>query len=193
VLRRSSPEKWIVALLVVARNDGLWRFGCLAVAALVINLLAFPLYAQEEAATQFLQQEKDVPAPVTEAVRRKVALVNAIQSALPAERRVVSVIERFVARLPEDQRGLAKQQLLSLIPPLAIQQIEFDAYMEIYSVRELEAMLAFYSSEEGQSVLAKTGRYEAIVGPRIAGLMERSLERAAQAASAAEDETEAVE
>jgi hypothetical protein len=112
--------------------------------------------------------------PDTPANRR--AAAQRYLKAVPAEELVAGTIEQVAAQLPEERRESFKAALRKVINVGQIENITLEAVAKHFTVNEIHALTAFYSSPEGRSISRKFGAYLADVMPAIQKELEEALE-----------------
>ncbi|MCB1531562.1 MAG: DUF2059 domain-containing protein [Alphaproteobacteria bacterium] len=121
------------------------------------------------AAPSFAQDESG------EVLARKVDLARQIQALRPAKDQIDSAIERYTAHLPANQREVYQTSLKNVFNYDALEKASIDAYAQVYTEAELQAMLAYYSTPEAQSAVSKTDAYAALVYPEIIRMLDRAM------------------
>jgi hypothetical protein len=128
---------------------------------ILITLLAVPW--------AFGQQVADTPA------NRLAAAKRYLQAVPPAEM-VAETVDRVAAQLPEERREEFKKALSKVVSSERIEALTLQAVTKHFTVKEINALAAFYGSPEGRSITKKFGDYMADVMPAIqeelAGAME---------------------
>jgi hypothetical protein len=128
---------------------------------ILITLLAVPW--------AFGQQVADTPA------NRLAAAKRYLQAVPPAEM-VADTVDRVAAQLPEERREEFKKALSKVVSSERIEALTLQAVTKHFTVKEINALAAFYGSPEGRSITKKFGDYMADVMPAIqeelAGAME---------------------
>jgi hypothetical protein len=117
----------------------------------------------------FGQQVADTPA------NRLAAAKRYLQAVPPAEM-VADTVDRVAAQLPEERREEFKKALTKVVSSERIEALTLQAVTKHFTVKEINALAAFYGSPEGRSITKKFGDYMADVMPAIqeelAGAME---------------------
>jgi hypothetical protein len=98
---------------------------------------------------------------------------------------VLPLIETTVAALaqkvPVRHRSEWVGQMRALIDKRTIAAAVRDALVQTYTTDEIEAMVDFYSSRHGASILAKAPSYMALIEPALMEALRRSSERVLEA------------
>ncbi len=118
--------------------------------------LAYPAAAQ----TKPVASVADSPA-------NRLAAAKRYLKAVPPMEMVQESVDQLSARLPEDRREEFKQALAKVLQSERIEKITLDAITKHFTVREINALAAFYGSPEGRSITKKFSTYMADVMPSI--------------------------
>ena len=98
---------------------------------------------------------------------------------------VVPMIEATVAGLsqqvPERVRSEWVGQMRVLVDKRAIAAAVRDAMVQTYTTDEIQALVDFYSSRHGASIVAKGPAYNALIQPALLAAVRRSAERVLEA------------
>jgi hypothetical protein len=99
---------------------------------------------------------------------------------VPMQSMIQDAARELAVRLPEDRRGVFLTLLTEEVRVSVLEQASLDAMVKHFTVAEIEAMVAFYGSEEGQRILQKQGKYMAEIAPIMQQEMLRALAAAQQ-------------
>ena len=128
---------------------------------ILITLLAVPW--------AFGQQVADTPA-------NRLAAAQRYLKAVPPSEMVADTLDRVASQVPEDRREEFKKALTKVVSSERIEALTLQAVTKHFTVKEINALAAFYGSPEGRSITKKFGDYMADVMPAIqeelAGAME---------------------
>ena len=108
----------------------------------------------------FAQDVPDTPA-------NRVAAAKRYLKAVPPASMVADSVDRVVSQVPPDRRDQFKQALSKVISSDRIEKITLNAVTKHFTVKEIDALTAFYASPEGRSITKKFGAYIADVMPAI--------------------------
>jgi uncharacterized protein len=111
-------------------------------------------------ASIFAQVVLDTPA-------NRLAAAKRYLQAVPPASMVADSVDRVVSQVPPDRRDKFKQALSKVISSDRIEKITLDAVIKHFTVKEINALAAFYASPEGRSITKKFGAYIADVMPAI--------------------------
>jgi Uncharacterized protein conserved in bacteria (DUF2059). len=128
---------------------------------ILITLLAVPW--------AFGQQVADTPA------NRLAAAKRYLQAVPPAEM-VADTVDRVAAQLPEERREEFKKALSKVVSSERIEALTLQAVTKHFTVKEINALAAFYGSPEGRSITKKFGDYMADVMPAIQEELSGAME-----------------
>jgi hypothetical protein len=128
---------------------------------ILITLLAVPW--------AFGQQVADTPA------NRLAAAKRYLQAVPPAEM-VADTVDRVAAQLPEERREEFKKALSKVVSSERIEALTLQAVTKHFTVKEINALAAFYGSPEGRSITKKFGDYMADVMPAIQQELAAAME-----------------
>ncbi len=109
---------------------------------------------------------------------RRLELAGQLQGVRPVKVQIDRAIDRYVERQSEATRAVDRMALQKTLNYKAIEKISVDAYAQVFTDAELEAMIAYYSTPESHAAEAKILDYRALVGPEIIRLMDQALIRA---------------
>jgi hypothetical protein len=119
---------------------------------ILITLLAVPW--------AFGQQVADTPA-------NRLAAAKRYLKAVPPAEMVGDTLDRVAAQVPEDRREEFKKTLSKVVSSERIEALTLQAVTKHFTVKEINALAAFYGSPEGRSITKKFGEYMADVMPAI--------------------------
>lgn len=121
-------------------------------------LLAFPVAAQEAG----------------DAAKR-LELAGKMHDIWPIRTRMESAIDSVSESFPEEKRAQIKAAMRKSIKYDELEEESTKAMADIFTVDELNAMIAFYGSEAGRSVSAKTGDYEKAITPVLTKMLDKAM------------------
>lgn len=132
----------------------------LASTCIIINLLPMNAVAQDKSTNQ----------------KRQVA--TQLQSVWGVRDQVKELIETIVSRLPADQKQGFRDYMSKIVDLDALDQVSVDAAVDVFSEEELNAMLAYYSSEHGKSAEGKRKLYNDKIMPQVQALIRAGMVQA---------------
>jgi uncharacterized protein len=97
----------------------------------------------------------------------RLAAAQRYLKAVPPADMVGSTIDQVAQQVPEERREDFKRALAKVVSSERIEKITLDAVVKHFTVREIDALTAFYGSPEGKSITKKFGAYIADVMPAL--------------------------
>jgi len=108
-------------------------------------------------------------------LERRYELSEQMHEIWPVRPKVENALNVVARQAPEDERLAFKAAMRKAIQFDKLEEESIEAMADIFTVEELEAMVAFYGSPEGRSVSEKTDDYQAAIRPVIARMMDGAL------------------
>jgi hypothetical protein len=108
----------------------------------------------------FAQIVPDTPA-------NRLAAAKRYLKAVPPMEMVSATVDQLASRIPEERRGDFRQALTKIISSEHIEKITLDAITKHFTVKEINALTAFYGSPEGRSITKKFNAYLTDIMPAI--------------------------
>ena len=96
--------------------------------------------------------------------------------AVPPMELVADTVDRVASQVPEDRREEFNQALAKVVKSERIEKLTRDALVKHFTVREINALTAFYGSPEGRSITKKFGAYLADVMPAMQEELSSAIE-----------------
>ena len=147
--------------------------------------LVSPLYAQETQNAEDVVSAPDAKKQAAalaleeklseEELARKVKLVEEMHRINPVKGQVDSAVMRVAKSLPEAQRKVFLSAMNSTLNYRAIERISVDAMTETYTLKELEAMVEYYSKPEARSASEKITQWAGKVQPEIVRMIDKAM------------------
>jgi hypothetical protein len=135
-------------------------------------LLAVPCHAQEEgkpvSADEELAGGQSIPAANLE-------LAKQMHEIWPIRTRIESAINAVAENFPPEKKVQAKAAIRKSIQFDQVEEESIKAMASTFTEEELKAMIAFYGSETGRSISAKTTDYELAMRPVIVKMMDKAM------------------
>ncbi|MFB3776802.1 MAG: DUF2059 domain-containing protein [Bryobacteraceae bacterium] len=116
------------------------------------------------------QAGSDSPAARLAAARRYLKTV-------PPMEMVGGSLDQLAGQLPEERREEFRKTLAEVITSEKIEKITLEAIVKHFTVKEINALAAFYGSPEGRSVSRKFTAYMADVMPAIQQELAEAVDR----------------
>ena len=132
-------------------------------ALLFVTIMSFsaPAFAQED---DFAQ---------------RLALAEKMLEIRPAGEQLRSALDQYIqsylVRYPETEKQIFRASILKAVNEKALEKTAVDAYAEIFTLKELEAMLEFYAKPEARAIREKQGELNARVKPEIIRMLDQAL------------------
>lgn len=93
------------------------------------------------------------------------------------ETAINAYLERAMAGASENDKEVVRSALLKIMNPKALEKITVDSYAEIFTLKELEAMVAYYNQPEARSASDKQEQLNAQIAPEIVRMLDQALVR----------------
>lgn len=106
----------------------------------------------------------------------RTAMANRYLEVMPTKIMLRGIARREVHRFPEKERKAFMKIMESQDIEKETNRFMLDGLVKNFTVGELNAMVTFYASPEGQSALKKFGPFMAAVMPQIQMKVEKDLE-----------------
>ena len=141
-----------------------------------------PAMAQENADAVLAEQgvaEEALKEPVKalqeDDYEERLNLSRKMHEIWPVRPKVETALDIFAEQIEPQERAAFKAAMRKAIKFKALEEASVDAMADIFSIKELEAMIAFYGSKEGRSVSHKTGDYEKALEPVLVEMIDKAL------------------
>ena len=141
---------------------------------------------QSEAATEQPKELTVVEKGIAEAkaelkdkavLANKIALAREMHKIRPTRVQIDSAIQRASLTLPAGDRRAFVNAMKGVLNYNAIERISIDAMIETYTLKELDAMVEYYSKPEAKSASAKVISWARIVQPEIVNMIDKAMMR----------------
>ncbi|RPI16503.1 MAG: DUF2059 domain-containing protein [Acidobacteriales bacterium] len=96
--------------------------------------------------------------------------------AVPPSELVADTLDRVASQVPDDRREEFKKALAKVVKSERIEKLTREALIKHFTVREINALTAFYGSPEGRSITKKFGAYLADVMPAMQQELSNAIE-----------------
>lgn len=110
-----------------------------------------------------------------EQLAHKLELAKKMHQIRPTSQQIDSAIQQVARRLPEQQRQQFVTIMTESLNYNAIERISIDAMVDVFTLKELEAMVEYYSKPEAVSASDKMSDWAKVVQPEIASLIDKAL------------------
>ncbi|MGH1399089.1 MAG: hypothetical protein ACRBCT_07740 [Alphaproteobacteria bacterium] len=108
---------------------------------------------------------------------RALELAQKMHEFRPVAGQVEGAVEQFAQRQPEAQRAAFKTAMLSVLNVEALEKKSVQAYVDTFTLPELEAMVEYYAKPEARSASDKFNDYAAIIYPEIIKMLDSAAMR----------------
>lgn len=108
---------------------------------------------------------------------KKVKLAKEMHQIRPTRNQIDRAVRQAASNLPEYERAKYIAAMTSMLNYNAIERISIDAMVETHSLKEIEAMVEYFSKPEAQSASKKIGPWARKVQPEIVRMIDRAMMR----------------
>jgi len=123
----------------------------------------------------FAAQKGAAPAPVADTPANRLSAAKRYLKVVPPEEIVSGTIDQVAAQLPPDRREEFKRALQKVLNTKKIEELTVNMVTRHFTVKEINALTAFYGSPEGRSISKKFGAYMADIMPALQEELEGAL------------------
>lgn len=128
-----------------------------------VLLIGFPTY------TQAAEPENDVA--------QRIELAEKILEVRPVKPQIDGAIDQYLSGVPEINRNDLGRTIRAMISYKALEKIALDAYVEVYTTKELEAMYDYYKKPESLTAANKAGQFGQMIMPEIIRMLDKAMMR----------------
>ena len=167
-------ERWVLAPILKVMRDrhhppGSRKIFLIPIlfAALVFALPAKAQEADDSAPPPAVQDD-------TGTMEERLALSRQMHEIWPIRPRVEEALDQVGANLDLAKAPKIRAALRRAIKYDQLEEESVQAMADIFTAPELEAMIAFYGSPEGQAIAAKTSEYEAALRPALTEMLDKA-------------------
>lgn len=135
---------------------------------------------KKEAETANKEETVAIPRPVQDpsTLEKRVELAQKMHNIRPTSEQVQSAIVRASESVPLEERESFIAAMSTVLNYKAIERISVDAMAEVYTVPELEAMVAYYSRPEAKTASKeKSKRWTAVINQEIGSVIDKAMMR----------------
>ncbi len=93
------------------------------------------------------------------------------------DRAIDVYVQNYLLAASEEDKEIFRTAMRRLMNPAALEKVAVDAYAETFTLKELEAMVEYYSKPEAQSASDKQRLLNSKIAPEIGRMMDRALIR----------------
>lgn len=112
-----------------------------------------------------------------EILAKKIALAKKMHTIRSTREQVDSAVRRASFSLAANERDGFINAMRSMLNYNAIERISIDAMIEIYTLKELEVMVDYYSKPEAKSASDKVLSWAQIIQPEIVHMIDKAMMR----------------
>lgn len=157
----------------------------------VVVFLSSPALAQEEGmktalvlplATEEQQSDGEVEAADNKdinaqdaAYEARLKLARDMHKIWPVRPKIERALDRIAKQIEPQNRMRFKSAMRKAINFNTVEQTSIESMADIFTAKELEAMIAFYGSKEGRSVSFKTDDYERALQPVLVKMLDKAI------------------
>lgn len=127
--------------------------------ALAIGLFSLPVLAQNDGNLE-----------------KKLLLAKQYSSTVPLAEEVEKSIDELSVQVPVDKRELLKSTMKRNIKIDQLQSVSEMALADVFTLKELEALVAFYSTDEGRAIKKKMPEYQSRLEPVLLQMIRDGVE-----------------
>lgn len=146
--------------------------------ALLATTLSVPAYAENGAAVE------GTPVPATGSVslpeeapvtKTQLELAEQMHEIWPIRTRIESAYDAVAKGFPQERQAEVKAMLRKSTDFDELEESSIKAMATTFTEEELKAMIAFYGSDIGRSISAKTDDYENAIRPTIDKMISKAM------------------
>ncbi len=108
-----------------------------------------------------------LPQAAADTPANRLAAAKRYLKAVPPMEMAGASLDELAGRIPEERREEFRKTMTEVLRSERIEKITLDAIVKHFTVREINALTAFYGSPEGRSITKKFSVYMADVMPAI--------------------------
>ena len=144
---------------------------------LILVLLCQPMvvYAQDPQDSPASDIKAESSGAPEKDFEERLELSRQMHKIWPVRPKVENALNAISQQIDPQNRLAFKAAMRKAIGFGALEEASIDAMADIFSVKELEAMIAFYGSKEGRSVSFKTDDYEQALRPVLTKMIDKAL------------------
>jgi hypothetical protein len=106
---------------------------------------------------------------------KRLELATKMHEIWPMRTRMETVIDNVASNFDADKQNEIKASLRKAMDYKQLEEESTKAMATIFTEEELQAMIAFYGSEAGRAVSAKTADYELALRPIMMKMMDKAM------------------
>ncbi len=129
---------------------------------IALLLITSPVMAQDSADKK----------PADSTLEKRIELAKKMHEINPVRDQVDRALEQVAETRPPSERDEFVKKMVEALNYKAIEKASIDAMVETYTAEELQAMVNYYGSPEGQSIKKKYPDWAAKVMPEITRMLD---------------------
>ena len=118
-----------------------------------------------------------LPQSALDTPANRLAAAKRYLKAVPPMELVGESLNQLAGQIPEERREEVKKTLTEVITSERIEKITLEAITKHFTVKEINALAAFYGSPEGRSISKKFTAYMADVMPAIQQELAKAVDK----------------
>lgn len=121
-------------------------------------------------------QSRGPARPLPDTKENRTAAAKRYLKAVPPDEMLAHTIDLVAAQLPPERQEEFKAALRKVLKSERLEELTLNAVVKHFTVQEINALSAFYSSREGRSITRKFGAYMSDVMPALQDELEQAME-----------------
>lgn len=109
------------------------------------------------------------------ALSARVELARELHEIRPLDDHITAAIRDISQRYPEAQRGVFVERMERAFDSERLTALSVDVMAETFTDAELQAMISYFGSPEGQSISEKMPVYQALLEPQLVRLIDQAM------------------
>ena len=156
-------------------------FSLLVAVLTLFTVISYPsfLHAQTTETQESVEEEvlsDDATAESSENLQEiKRSLAQRMHDLRPTRDQVREAVKTISVNLPENEREVFLNHVLESVDFNQLEQQSVNAMIEVFTMEELERMVAYFSTPEAKSISEKMPLYNGIVQPKIIQMLDNAL------------------
>jgi hypothetical protein len=118
-----------------------------------------------------------LPQAAADTPANRLAAAKRYLKAVPPMEMAGASLDELAGRIPEERREEFRKTMTEVLRSERIEKITLDAIVKHFTVREINALTAFYGSPEGRSITKKFSVYMADVMPAIQQELTEAIDK----------------
>lgn len=106
---------------------------------------------------------------------RRTELSKEMHAIKPVKEQITAVINSIAEGVPEDKRAEFKQRMADEFDFKKLEETSVSAMAEVFTVAELERMIAYFGSAEAATIEEKMPIFQQLIQPEITRLVDKAM------------------